>query len=201
VTDTAHDSKKKTLRATLREQLRAVAPDEIRSRSAAACDKLTATEEFAASRALMIFLPLAYEVDATPIAVRAWQMGKMVTVPRVGYEQRHMIPIEIRSLSEAMNEDHYGVRTPAHGEPIPVDLVDLVVVPGLGFDTQGHRLGRGGGFYDRFLSQAAFGGATCGLALDEQIVESIPALGHDVMLDMLVTDQRVLRFATLHRSR
>jgi 5-formyltetrahydrofolate cyclo-ligase len=199
VTDAARE-RKKTLRARLREQLRALDLQELRRRSALACDRLIQTEPFADAGALMIFLPLDYEIDARPIAVRAWQEGKTVTVPRVSHEQRHMIPVEIRSLSQTMDVDHYGLRTPSRGQPIPVDLIDLVVVPGLGFDALGRRLGRGGGFYDRFLSQPAFDGVTCGLALDEQIVEQIPTQGHDVKLNMLATDVRVLRFGRAGRE-
>ncbi len=186
---------KKALRATLRERLQAIDAQELRRAGAAAADRLIATEAFRAAEGIMIFLPLKYEVDARPIAVRAWQMGMTVTVPLVSHEQRHMIAVEINSLSEPMDTDRYGVQTPAHGRPIPVNLIDLVVVPGLAFDRQGHRLGRGGGFYDRFLAQADFDGTACGLVLDQQLVDHVPTNGHDVALDLLVTDQRLLEFA------
>jgi len=159
VTDSAREQKK-SLRATLRQQLREMDPEALASRSAVACARLCQTEAFERAGALMIFLPLAGEVDAQSLAMRAWQTGKTVTVPRVGHEQRHMIPVEIRSLGEPMQADQFGVRTPVNGQPIPPDMLDLVIVPGLGFDTDGHRLGRGGGFYDRFFAQPSFAGTT-----------------------------------------
>lgn len=185
---------KKALRTRLRQQLRALDAETIHRRSLAAAEHLVATEAFHQARAMMLFLPLAHEADARPIALRAWQSGKTVTVPLVSYEQKHMIPVTIRSLDEPMETDGYGVRSPQTGEPYPVELIDLVVVPGLGFDPQGHRIGRGAGFYDRFLSQPGFRGVICGLALDEQVVDAVPVHPHDVRLDMLVTDKRVLRF-------
>jgi len=185
---------KKTMRARLREQLQAIPAEELHARSGSACRRLCETDRFADAEALMIFLPLTHEVDARPIAVRAWQAGKTVTVPLVSYEQRRMMPLAIRSLAEPMEADRYGVRTPIDGEPIPPEMIDLVVVPGLAFDVEGRRIGRGGGFYDRFLAQPAFGGRSCGLALEEQIVERVPTAEHDVMLGMLVTDRRVLQF-------
>ena len=87
-----------------------------------------------------------------------------------------------------------GVREPIAGKPIPSDLIDIVVVPGLGFTPQGHRIGRGMGFYDRFLAQSGFMGISCGLAFDEQVVENIPVLDHDMPLSMLVTDRGIRRF-------
>lgn len=185
---------KKAVRAQLREVLRAMDPAELHRRSAAAADRLVSTVEFQRAAALMIFLPLPYEIDAQPIAIRAWQAGKTVTVPYVHHTQRHMLPLEINALDEPMHTDRIGVRTPRRRRPIPVDMIELVVVPGLGFDADGRRLGRGGGFYDRFLSRPDFHGMTCGLALEQQIVDRVPAAAHDVDLDMLVTDEQLLRF-------
>lgn len=185
---------KKSLRAELRDRLRQLDEAAIKTRSGAAADQLIGLDVFADAQVIMLFLPLRYEVDATPIAIRAWQAGKTVAVPLVSYEQRHMIAVEIRSLAEPMVTDHYGLRTPASQQPVPVESLGLVVVPGLAFDAQGGRLGRGGGFYDRFLSQRGFVGTACGYAFDEQLVASVPTTDTDVPLDMLVTDQRVLRF-------
>jgi 5-formyltetrahydrofolate cyclo-ligase len=186
--------RKKSLRAELRDQLRQLDAVTIKTRSRAAADRLVGLDVYDAAQTIMLFLPLRHEVDATPIAIRAWQAGKTVAVPLVSYEQRHMIAVEIRSLSEPMATDHYGLRTPVSQRPIPVESLDLVVVPGLAFDAQGGRLGRGGGFYDRFLGQRSFAGKACGYAFDEQLVESVPTTDTDVPLDLLVTDERVLQF-------
>lgn len=185
---------KKPLRAQLRHLMRQVEPDDLRRRSADATARLVDTEAFATARTVMMFLSLPYEIDTRQLAVRAWQRGKTVTVPLVSFAQRHMIPVEIRSLTDPMTTDERGLRNPTNARPVPVDEVDLVVVPGLGFDTRGHRLGRGGGFYDRFLSQPAFGGRSCGFGFDEQVIDTVPAMSHDVPLDMLVTDRRTVRF-------
>jgi 5-formyltetrahydrofolate cyclo-ligase len=82
------------------------------------------------------------------------------------------------------------------GNPIPTDLIDLVIVPGLGFTETGYRIGRGMGFYDRFLAQSEFIGVSCGLAFEEQIVPNLPVLDHDIPLSMLTTDRGIRRFAS-----
>jgi 5-formyltetrahydrofolate cyclo-ligase len=88
------------------------------------------------------------------------------------------------------------VKEPVGGKPVPINLIDLVIVPGLGFTPRGYRIGRGMGFYDRFLSQPDFGGFACGLAFEDQVLAEIPLLDHDVPLSMLATDQGLRRFAT-----
>ena len=189
---------KKSLRAELRRRLRSIDAATRRERSSAAAARLIETDEFRGARVVMIFLPLASEIAPRSIALRAWQEAKLVAVPLVSYEQRHMLPVELRGLEEPMHTDGRGVRTPRRGEPQPIESVDLVITPGLGFDRLGRRIGRGAGFYDRFLAQPAFRGVSCGLAMHEQVVEAVPTQRHDVRLDMLATDERVLRF---HRER
>jgi 5-formyltetrahydrofolate cyclo-ligase len=186
-------SSKKALRTMLQQRLAEVDAAELLRRSAAACALLTATPEYQAASTLMFYLPLRHEVDTRHLALHGWQDQKFLTVPLVSYEQKHMIPIELRSLDDAMESDHYGVRTP-RGQPQPVESIDLVVVPGLGFDRHGYRIGRGMGLYDRFLARKGFRGKTCGLCLEEQVVDAVPTGEHDVRLNMLVTDRGVIRF-------
>jgi 5-formyltetrahydrofolate cyclo-ligase len=119
---------------------------------------------------------------------------KRILAPKVSWEQRRMLPIEIRSLSDDVSDSPLGLREPAQGMPIPVGSIDMVIVPGLGFDKHGDRIGRGRGFYDRFLAHRDWHGVACGLALEEQVVDEVPALEHDMQVDMLVTDVTVRRF-------
>ena len=74
-------------------------------------------------------------------------------------------------------------------------MIDLVIVPGMGFTAGGLRIGRGLGFYDRFLAQSQFIGRSCGLAFESQVLSDLPVLDHDMPLSMLVTEQGVRRFA------
>ncbi len=117
-------------------------------------------------------------------------------VPKVSWDQRRMLPVEITCLQAGMTTTGAGVREPIAGQPIPVDMIDLVVVPGLGFTPAGHRIGRGMGFYDRFLAQPDFLGLSCGLAFEDQTVPELPVLDHDMPLSMLATDCGIRRFAS-----
>ncbi len=187
---------KPALRKQLRDRLAAMSDIERHSKSAAACALVTSSPEFRAARVIMLYLSGHDELDTAPIALRAWQNGKQVAVPKVSWNQRRMLPIEIKSLNTSITVSQQGIREPAAGQPIPVEFIDLVIVPGLGFSPQGHRIGRGMGFYDRFLGQPEFAGLRCGLAFEEQVMDEIPVLEHDQPLSMLITDRGIRRFSS-----
>ena len=186
---------KAAVRKQLRELLTAMSEEDRHRKSQAACALLTSTPEFQAARVVMIFISMPHEIDTTSLALKCWQAGKTVAAPKVSWDQRRMLPVEIASLHDTALTTT-GVREPVGGKPVPVDCIDLVIVPGLGFTEAGYRIGRGMGFYDRFLAQSDFIGRSCGLAFDEQILPSLPLLDHDVPLSMLVTDRGIRRFAT-----
>lgn len=185
---------KKELRARLHSILNGLSPEAVREKSCRAAERLFAEPEFLQSEVVMIYLSLPQEADTTSIVLRCWKTRKRVLAPRVGWESRQMVPVEINNLDTDVADSEYGIREPVQGAPFPIELIDLVIVPGLGFDPKGNRLGRGRGFYDRFLSRPNFKGVICAFALEEQVVDSIPSVDHDVKMRMLVTDQAVRRF-------
>ena len=144
----------------------------------------------------MLYLSMPQEVDTAPLALRAWQQDKSVAVPKISWEGKRILPVEITSLHSGVVLTGPGVREPVSGKPVPVDEIDLVIVPGLGFSTLGYRIGRGMGFYDRFLAQGDFLGVSCGLAFQEQVVTDLPVLDHDMPLSMLASDIGIRRFTT-----
>ncbi len=187
---------KAQIRKMLRERLAAMSEDDRHSRSIMACGLISSSPEFAAARAVMLYLSMPEELDTAPLALRLWQQGKTVVVPKVSWDQRRMLPVEITSLQSGLTTTGPGVREPIAGNPIPVQFIDMVIVPGLGFTPQGQRIGRGMGFYDRFLAQSQFVGLSCGLGFESQVIEAIPTLDHDMPLSMLVTDRGIRRFAS-----
>ena len=187
---------KPAIRKALREKLAAMDPATRHAKSVAICTSVAASPEFLAASVIMLYLSMTEEVDTAPLALRAWQAGKTVVVPKVSWDQRRMLPVEITTLNTGLTLTGPGVREPIAGKPIPVDFIDLVFVPGLGFTRTGHRIGRGMGFYDRFLAAPEFGGCSCGLAFEEQIVPELPVLDHDIPLSMLATEAGVKRFAS-----
>jgi 5-formyltetrahydrofolate cyclo-ligase len=134
------------------------------------------------------------EVETSTLAVKAWQEGKSIVVPRVDWNTKRMDPVEIKSLDTEMQTTGLGVREPVSGISVPLGCIDMVVIPGMAFDRKGFRVGRGRGFYDRFLAQQDFKGVRCALCFHEQLVaEPLPCEAHDVPMDLIVTDTEVVR--------
>jgi 5-formyltetrahydrofolate cyclo-ligase len=185
---------KKQLRQQIRDRMAAIRAADLQVRSAAACRLLFETDEYRRADVIMIFLSTTHEVDTSSIAIQAWRDSKRVLAPRVSWEQRRLLPVEIKSLTTDVEPGQMGIRQPAEGMPVPVLDIDLVVVPGLAFDERGNRLGRGRGFYDRFLSHKDLQAVACAVALEEQVVPEVPVGEFDKRMDMLVTDVRVRRF-------
>ncbi len=185
---------KKELRERLRHALDEIPREELLERSLKACRMLTQTPEYRQAEYVMVFLSLPHELDTTALVLQAWQDNKHVLAPQVKWGERRMLPIEIRSLEQNITEHPLGFREPAEGPVTAISEIDLVVVPGLGFDAHGNRLGRGRGFYDRFLAHRDFRAVACAMGLEEQVVESIPTSPLDRRVSMLVTDERVRYF-------
>jgi 5-formyltetrahydrofolate cyclo-ligase len=163
-------------------------------KSRAACQAVVGLEEFKAARVIMLYVPLSGELDTTVLALAARRAGMRVLVPRVFWERHSMIGVPTDWPQEELVRDDHGLRQPKGGRAWPLDDIDLIITPGLAFDRSGNRLGRGGGYYDRFLSQDGVRAATCGLVFAEQVVEALPVSENDRRVDMVVTDREVLRF-------
>jgi len=193
--------RKSEIRADMRARLSAMREEERRTASAAACAKVVAHETFRHAGAVMLYMPLSMELDVTGLAIRCFQDGRTVCVPRVDWKRREMDPVDVTSFDDHYMEiDEHGLRTPRHGRVMLPTAIDLVIVPGLAFDTSGRRLGRGGGFYDRFLARLRPSAATIGIAFDVQVIEDLPADVSDMSVDILVTDRRI-SIARASRSR
>lgn len=178
----------------------ALSPALLARKSAAACDRLCASPEFHQASTIMIFLSIDNEIRTDAALRVALEHGKRVLVPHVIWQTRRMIPVRLQGLTDHMLTDKYGLRYPDRGRVVPVTDIDFLVVPGLGFDFRGNRLGRGGGFYDRFIAEGGFRGRVCGFALSDQVAPQIPVEGHDMTVDMLVTDEEVRYFASRRQA-
>src|SRR5438874_3074309 len=126
-------SSKPAVRKMLRERLAAMPPADRHAKSLLACGFVAGIPEFNQARVVMLYLSTAEEVDTAPLALRCWQAGKTVVVPKVSWDQKRMLPVEISSLQTGLTCTGPGIREPVSGKPIPTEFVDLVIVPGLGF--------------------------------------------------------------------
>ena len=185
---------KAQLRRKLLNCLLAISAEQRSEKSRKACQNLISMPQFQSASTVMMFLSLPHEVDTSEAILFAWQIGKVVAVPKISWQQRHMIPVQISSLETGISTGTDGLRNPITAVPVPFEDIDLVVTPALGFDRNGNRLGRGGSYYDRFFANAELKAPRCGFAFAEQLIDSIPVIEHDKPVDFLVTDEEIIYF-------
>ncbi|MDX1951722.1 MAG: 5-formyltetrahydrofolate cyclo-ligase [Verrucomicrobiota bacterium] len=183
---------KRDLRFRLRQELAKISDAEKRSSSARLLVQLQNFSRWKDSGTLLLFAPREDEPDILPLIPESLSLGKRVTLPRYNQSKGIYEAAEVKSLEE-LQVGSYGIREPsASAEMVALNRLDLVLIPGLGFDLHGHRLGRGRGFYDRLL--AGLPGIKCGVAFDQQVISKLPIEPHDVILNSLVTPSRSLEF-------
>jgi 5-formyltetrahydrofolate cyclo-ligase len=183
---------KAQLRRQLQNNLIAIPAQQRLEKSRAACRNLVSMDQFQNASMIMMYLSLPHEADISEAILIAWQLGKTVAVPKISWEQRHMIAVQISSLETGFSTGVSGLRNPLAGTPVPFEDIELVVAPALGFDRKGNRLGRGGSYYDRFFANEELRASKCGFAFIEQIVDWIPVSEHDKRVDFLVTDEEII---------
>ena len=141
---------KQELRRAIRERKRAMTEEEIVERSNALAEKFYNSPAYQAASTIYGYLPYNQEVRTVPMLQRALDEGKRVAVPKVyGEEMRFIYLDDLTQVSKG----YAGIPEPIADAPVAEDRRALVLMPGLAFDPQGHRIGYGGGFYDRFLAQ------------------------------------------------
>jgi 5-formyltetrahydrofolate cyclo-ligase len=182
-------------KSALRERIlaaRRALPAEDRARhSHAIAARLAALDAFARARVVALYAATGAEVDTAPLAALALAAGKRVAYPRIAPGTR---ALAFAACSPAdLVPGVLGTRAPPPAlASARVDELDLVVVPGVAFDAEGRRLGRGGGYYDATLALLPRAAARLGVAFEIQVVRAVPEEPHDVRLDGVVTEARVL---------
>lgn len=172
-------------RALLTEPARQVASARIRM-------LLMTLPELASARALLAFAPTRAEVDIDDLLHNRIDAGVDVLLPWVDGPELRLA--RVGDLGRDLSPGWRGVREPRRRDhPVPPALAEAALVPGVGFDRAGHRLGYGGGHFDRLLASLRPGTPTVGVAYACQLVEEVPVEGHDVAVDAVVTEAGIVR--------
>jgi 5-formyltetrahydrofolate cyclo-ligase len=163
-------------------------PGEIEAKSGDIVRRLTALQDLRESSTLMVFLSFGSEVRTDGLLRWGWEAGKRMVVPLCRPEDRGLTPCLLGSFAE-LEIGRYGIREPK-GEmirPVPREEIDAILVPAVAFDRRGHRVGYGGGYYDRFLPEVPRA-VRIGAAYSCQIVAMVPEDPHDLPVDRIVTE-------------
>ena len=170
---------KKELRDMVRQKKRAMTEEKIRGKSQALAEAFIRTEEYRNAQSIYGYLSYNQEVRTLPILEQALRDGKRVAVPKCyGAEMRF---IWMDDLSK-VEKGYAGIPEPIADGPIADDETALVLMPGMAFDREGHRIGYGGGFYDKFLAREG-NHPSLALCFDFQMFEHLETEEFDIPVD------------------
>ena len=173
---------KKELRRTIRERKRAMTEEEIVQRSEKLGVLFAQSEAYKNAKTIYGYLPYNQEVRTVPMLEQALKDGKKVAVPKVyGDEMKFLYLDDLSKVSKG----YAGIPEPIADEPVADDETALVLMPGLAFDPAGHRIGYGGGFYDKFLA-AEPNHPTLALCYEFQMLPELHTEEHDIPVDTVL---------------
>ncbi|TJY59368.1 5-formyltetrahydrofolate cyclo-ligase [Sinimarinibacterium sp. CAU 1509] len=184
---------KRALRRELRQRRAALDPRQRLRHAQRATATLSRSAVWRNARTIALYLASGNELPTVPLLQRAWREGKRTLVPRIA-DDGHLRFVEIRPGSR-LRRNRYGIGEPVDTQLWPLNRVDLLLLPLVGFDRHGYRLGAGGGFYDRTLAHRVARRPLClGWALSIQEVDAVPRDPWDRRMDGVVTEQGVRRW-------
>ena len=173
---------KHELRRRIREQKRAMSAEQIAEKSHRLGALFADSELYRNASAIYGYLPYNQEVRTVPMLEKALRDGKRVAVPKVyGDEMRFIWMTDLTQVEKGYS----GIPEPVADGPVADDETALVLMPGLAFDPQGHRIGYGGGFYDKFLAREPMH-PTVALCYDFQMLEKLDTEEFDIPVDLVL---------------
>lgn len=182
---------KHLLRQQILQQLRQIPPTARRAKSERIARKLRRLPLYRKARVILCYSAIDGEVETGPILKEAIADGKRVAVPVTLAKEKRLIAVEIKHPDRDLtSRGAFGILEPTRSASRQMDprKLDLAIVPGVAFDARGRRLGRGGGYFDRFLARVPASAARVGLAFKFQMLRRIPWETHDQPVDKVITD-------------
>jgi 5-formyltetrahydrofolate cyclo-ligase len=186
---------KRLLRKEMIKERNTLSPVQIAGKSAVIVDRLLMLDEYIDARCIMVYLDCRSEVQTGGLVVRALADGKRVAVPVTDTANRSLTPSLITDFPCSLQPGPWGIPEPKSQAVRPLDpaMLDIIIVPGIGFDKSGHRIGYGYGYYDRFLRRTGQEAIYIGLAFELQLRPNAYPGPHDVPVHYILTEERLLR--------
>jgi 5-formyltetrahydrofolate cyclo-ligase len=154
-------------------------------------ERLLESQMFGEAMRILFYASFRSEVETLSIIKEALQKGKEVVLPRVCTDTKTLTKHPISGMLE-VTPGYMGIPEPNGEIQYKVEQMDMIVIPGAAFAADGSRIGYGGGYYDKLLSRIKGSKPIVALAFESQIVENIPTEGHDVMMDYIITEKRII---------
>ena len=174
---------KSTLRREVRAKIATLSATDKEALSTQIFSKISKLEEVEKASVVALFASLPDEPQTASI-IEQLAPRKRIVLPRIEGEE-----MEFYDISEGLHEGAFGIMEPSAAEPVSPSDIDVMIVPGVAFTADGFRLGRGKGFYDKYLSRNGFHAYTIGVCYPCQIVDTIPSEPHDKAIELVVSSE------------
>ena len=182
---------KEILRSALLNKRKAMSPDAVKQKSKKIQQELFALPIFSQTQMICFYVSFDNEVYTHDMIKEGFKLGKQIVVPRC-LENDNMLSMHKISSWDDLSSGAHGILEPVASQHTKVapETLEVIIVPGVGFDRKGHRIGHGFAYYDNFLPHSD--AITIGLCFEQQIIEYLPVESHDIQMNIIITEDRCI---------
>jgi len=182
---------KEKIREKIRKAREIVEVEEWLKKSFKIQEDFLSSDYYKNSKTIFTYFHFDREVKTDLIIKKSIEDGKIICLPYIDWKNKILIPSEIKSIEEIVQEK--GIPVPKFLRPVEVENIDIIIVPGVAFDVYKNRIGMGSGFYDRFLKNISKKTLKIALAFEFQILnERLPVCEKDIKVDVIITEKRII---------
>ncbi|MDD2389657.1 MAG: 5-formyltetrahydrofolate cyclo-ligase [Desulfobacterales bacterium] len=186
--------KKQNLRDEVAKKLDALSEKELIEKTSQVEKRLLEFANFLEANIVLLYINSAHEIMTKRIIERCFALNKLVVLPAFRSEKRQIKLFKVDTLATDLKPGVRGIPEPEQTlcKEVPIDRIDIAIIPGIVFDEKGSRLGKGEGYYDRLIPKLSMTTRKVSLAFESQIVDQVPMESHDKQVDIIVTEERVI---------
>ena len=186
--------KKQAFREQITSSLDALPKETLEKKNMVVAEKLFNFANFLEAKIALLYLHNDWEINSESIIKRALEMQKIVVLPLISKDKPKVALYKIDVPGRDIIPDSEGHFMPdiSRCKKVPIDCIDIAIIPGLAFDEKGGRIGAGNGYYDHLIPRLPITTRKVAIALEEQVVALVPMESHDKYVDIIITDSRVI---------
>jgi len=186
--------KKQEIRDEVMRMVSSLKADALAAKTKAIEERLFEFANYLEARIALLYAPAAGEVDTMEIIQRSYMYNKIIVLPAFNEESRQMTLLKVDDPAKDLIQGPRGnlEPDPARCKIVPIDCLDIAIIPGLAMDEKGGRIGSGKGYYDRFIPDLPITTRKVGLVFEDQIKGAVPMESHDKFVDIVITETRVI---------
>ncbi|RZB34833.1 MAG: 5-formyltetrahydrofolate cyclo-ligase [Desulfobacteraceae bacterium Eth-SRB1] len=186
--------KKREIRSSMADKLAAFSADEIAKKTKGIENRLFEFANFIESKIVLLYMQRSGEVITQEIIERCFEHDKIVVLPAFDIIKHTMQFMKVDNLNADMKPGPQGILEPdpVHCNVVPIDCIDIAIIPGVALDEKGGRIGSGEGYYDRLIPKLSATTRKVALAFESQIIQQVPLESHDRYVDIVITEKRII---------